>query len=130
MTEYDVQKFEISIPEADLADMNERLRRTRFPQDFANDDWRYGYNTAYHKQMVDYWINEYDWRDVERRMNELPHYKVDLMGVPLHFIHVKGTRAEGAPAPDAAADPPRLAVDVLGPAQGDRPADRPGRPRR
>ena len=40
--------------------------------------------------MVEYWINEYDWRDVERRMNELPHFKVDLMGVPLHFIHVKG----------------------------------------
>ena len=40
--------------------------------------------------MVEYWIEEYDWRDVERRMNELPQFTVDLMGVPLHFIHVKG----------------------------------------
>lgn len=85
-----VTPFTISIPDEDLKDMNERLRRTRYPVDFANDDWRYGYNTDYHKQLVDYWINEYDWRDVERRMNELPHFKTELMGVPLHFIHVKG----------------------------------------
>ncbi|MBB3157199.1 pimeloyl-ACP methyl ester carboxylesterase [Microbacterium proteolyticum] len=88
--DHDVRPFRIEIPQADLDDMMDRLKRTRFAEDFANDDWRYGYNTAYHRTLVDYWINEYDWRDVERRMNELPHYKVDLMGVPLHFIHVKG----------------------------------------
>ena len=87
---HDVSEFTIAIPEEDLKDLDERLRRTRFPTDFGNDDWRYGYNSAYHRQMVEYWIEEYDWRDVERRMNELPHFKVDLMGVPLHFIHVKG----------------------------------------
>ena len=87
---HDVSEFTIAIPEEDLEDLDERLRRTRFPTDFGNDDWRYGYNGAYHRQMVEYWIEEYDWRDVERRMNELPHFKVDLMGVPLHFIHVKG----------------------------------------
>jgi hypothetical protein len=82
--------FEINIPQADLDDMMDRLRRTRFPDDFANDAWDYGYNTAYHKELIDHWINDYDWRDVERRMNELPHFKIELMGVPLHFIHVKG----------------------------------------
>lgn len=85
-----ISQFRIEIPDAQLDDMMDRLKRTRFPEDFANDDWTYGYNTAYHKQLIDYWINEYDWRDVERRMNELPHFRIDLMGVPLHFIHVKG----------------------------------------
>ena len=87
---YNVEPFEIHFSDEELEDMMERLRRTRFPSDFGNDDWRYGYNTEYHRKLVDYWINEYDWRDVERRMNELPNYKVDLMGVPLHFVHVKG----------------------------------------
>ena len=87
---YNVEPFEIHFSDEALEDMMERLRRTRFPTDFSNDDWRYGYNTDYHRKLVDYWINEYDWRDVERRMNELPNYKVDLMGVPLHFVHVKG----------------------------------------
>lgn len=85
-----VSAFRIEIPQAQLDDMMDRLKRTRFPDDFANDNWDYGYNTAYHRQLIDYWINEYDWRDVERRMNELPHFRIDLMGVPLHFIHVRG----------------------------------------
>jgi len=89
-SKYDVKPFKIQIPEADLSDMMDRLKRTRFPQDFDNDEWQYGYNTEYHRELIEYWINEYHWRDVERRMNELPHFKVDLMGVPLHFIHVKG----------------------------------------
>lgn len=87
---FEVKPFTISIPDEDLEDLQERLRRTRFPLDFGTDDWRYGYNGEYHREMVRYWLEEYDWRDVERRMNELPHFKVDLMGVPLHFIHVKG----------------------------------------
>jgi pimeloyl-ACP methyl ester carboxylesterase len=95
--DYAVEEFTISIPEEKLQDLDRRLRNTRFPQDFANDDWRYGYNGDYHRQMVEYWIEEYDWRDVEKRMNELPHFKVSLMGVPLHFIHVKGESSSSMP---------------------------------
>lgn len=94
---YDVRPFKIDIPEADLEDMIARLKKTRFPNDFGNDEWSYGYNTDYHRVLVDYWINDYDWRDVERRMNELPHFKVDLMGVPLHFIHQKGSGSNPMP---------------------------------
>lgn len=86
----EVEEFTIAIDEDKLVDMNDRLKRTRFPTDFANDDWRYGYNGVYHRQLVEYWIEQYDWRDVERRMNELPQFKMELMGIPLHFIHVKG----------------------------------------
>lgn len=87
---HDVERFVIDIPDSQLDDLLSRLKRTRFPDDFGNDDWRYGYNTAYHRELIDYWINHYDWRAVERRMNELPQFKIQLMGVPLHFIHVRG----------------------------------------
>ncbi len=88
---YNVQPFTIHFTDEELADMMNRLRHTRYPDDFGNDDWRYGYNTDYHRKLVEYWVNEYDWRSVESRMNELPNFKVDIMGVPLHFVHVKGT---------------------------------------
>lgn len=93
----EVEEFTIEIPEAKLEDMHERLRRTRFPHDFANDDWRYGFNTAYLRELVEYWIEEYDWRATERAMNEFPHYKMELDGVPLHFIHQKGAGPDPMP---------------------------------
>ena len=91
VSKYEVTPFKIHFSDEELASMMERLRNTRYPDDFGNDDWRYGYNTDYHRKLVEYWVNEYDWRSVETRMNELPHFKVDIMGVPLHFIHVKGS---------------------------------------
>ncbi len=94
---HDVSPFTIAITDDALEDLDQRLRRTRFPRDFGNDDWRYGYNGDYHRQLVEYWIEEYDWRDVERRMNELPQFTVDLMGVPLHFVHVKGKGPDPMP---------------------------------
>ena len=94
---YDVSEFTIAIPDEKLDDMYERLRRTRFPKDFGNDDWEYGYNTDYARELVRYWLEDYDWRDVERRMNELPHFKMTLMDIPVHFIHAKGTGQNSMP---------------------------------
>jgi pimeloyl-ACP methyl ester carboxylesterase len=92
-----VSPFTIAIPEEDLEDLDQRLRRTRYAADFGNDDWRYGCSGVYHRRLVEYWVDEYDWRDVERRMNELPQFRVDLMGVPLHFVHAKGTGPDPMP---------------------------------
>lgn len=88
---YQVEPFRIDIPEATLADMYERIGRTRFPPDFNNDDWEYGFDTAYLKELVAYWHDEYDWRANERRMNEFSNFRTTIEGVPIHFVHERGT---------------------------------------
>lgn len=55
-TGYEVQEFTIDIPEEKLEDIYYRLRRTRFPHDFANENWEYGFPTDYLREVVDYWI--------------------------------------------------------------------------
>ena len=82
--------FTIDVPQAVLDDLAERLRRTRWPVDYANDDWRYGTNRAYLEELVDHWLNRYDWRVHEAAMNAFANYKVTLDGVPIHFVHEKG----------------------------------------
>jgi pimeloyl-ACP methyl ester carboxylesterase len=84
------EPFTISVPEATLTDLRERLKKTRWPQDFANANWEYGTNSAYLKEIVDYWINQYDWRKHEREMNTFSHYKTTIEGMPIHFIHEPG----------------------------------------
>ena len=92
-----VQPFTINIADEVLEDMYDRLRRTRFPEDYANDDWEYGFNTDYLRELVAYWIDEFDWREQERQMNELSHYRMDWDGLPLHFIHEKGKGSDPMP---------------------------------
>ncbi|MBV8523877.1 MAG: alpha/beta fold hydrolase, partial [Acetobacteraceae bacterium] len=84
----DVQEFTIRIREPALADMYERLRRTRFPRDYANENWEYGFPTQYLRDVVEYWIEEYDWREAEQALNAMaPHFKTTIDGVPIHFLH-------------------------------------------
>ena len=48
--DYAVEEFTISIPAEKLQDLDRRLRNTRFPQAFANDDWRYGARSRHHRK--------------------------------------------------------------------------------
>jgi len=84
------ERFTIAVPDAVLADLGDRLARTRWSPDFANADWAYGANGDYLRSLVDYWLNHYDWRRHEAAMNRFDHYRVRLDGVPVHFIHCKG----------------------------------------
>jgi pimeloyl-ACP methyl ester carboxylesterase len=93
----DIQPFTIAIPDDAIEDVKCRLRATRFPDDFANDDWKYGTPTAYLKSLVEYWIEEYDWRAAEREMNAFAHFRTEIDGVPIHFIHATSKQRGAIP---------------------------------
>jgi pimeloyl-ACP methyl ester carboxylesterase len=85
-----IQPFTVAIPQATLDDLQTRLRNARWADDFANENWAYGANTAYIKELADHWLHRYDWRATEARINEFANFKTEIDGVPIHFIHEKG----------------------------------------
>jgi pimeloyl-ACP methyl ester carboxylesterase len=87
--------FEIRVEDAVLDDLRHRLENARFAPDFANEDWRYGVNGTYLRELVAYWRDTFDWRAQESRMNTYSHFRVDIDGVPIHYLHRRGT----GPAP-------------------------------
>jgi pimeloyl-ACP methyl ester carboxylesterase len=84
------QPFEIKIPESRIEDLKRRLEAVRWAPDMGNDDWRYGTNGDYLRELVDYWLTSYDWRSHERAMNAYDHFRVPIDGIPIHFVHAKG----------------------------------------
>ena len=89
--------FRIEIPEALLQDMRSRLRQTRLPGDFGNAQWSYGVEQDWLAGMLRYWAEDYDWRAAEAEMNTLPHFSVDIDGIPIHFVHLRGTGSGHTP---------------------------------
>lgn len=79
-----------------LRDLRRRLARTRLARDYDNADGAWGLPAFRLRDLIEHWRNRYDWRTVERRMNEFEHYLVDIDGVELHYVHV---RAEAADSP-------------------------------
>ena len=87
----------IHIPDDVLDDLRQRLALTRWPVDAGNDDWYYGVERGYLQELVDHWRTEYDWRAAEAAINAYEHYRVDVDGVPVHFMRRPG--AGPAPTP-------------------------------
>src|SRR5262249_17429555 len=69
-----VRPFRIALEDAVLHDLNNRLARTRWPNQIDGSGWEYGVPITYMKELVDYWQSKYDWRQEERKLNELDQF--------------------------------------------------------
>jgi pimeloyl-ACP methyl ester carboxylesterase len=85
-----IQPFTIAVPQATLADLHERLARTIFPDEAERSGWIYGISLAYLKEVADYWLHRYDWRQHEAALNRFAQFKAEVDGVGIHFIHERG----------------------------------------
>ena len=86
----DVRPFTIDVEDSVLDDLRQRLAGTRWPDEMPNSGWDYGSNLGYVKELVEYWRTEFDWRAQEAKLNAFSHFKSEVDGLDIHFIHEKG----------------------------------------
>lgn len=77
-----ISPFRIDVPPSDPDDLIERLRRTRFGAPLPGDGWDTGIPVAYLRELVDYWLDSYDWRTHEAALNEYPQSQRRSTGRP------------------------------------------------
>jgi epoxide hydrolase len=92
-----VVPFKIHVPDAVLADLEQRLARTRFPGEIAGSDWDYGTNLPYLKELVTYWRDRFDWRAAEQRLNQFDQFTTNIDGLDIHFIHQRSKNPNAMP---------------------------------
>jgi len=85
-----VQPYKIEIPDSVLDDLKSRLERTRWPDELPDTGWDYGSNLDYVKELVEYWRTKFDWHAQEKLINSFSHFKSEVDGLNIHFIHEKG----------------------------------------
>src|SRR5262249_51296696 len=49
------------------------------------------------REQVHHWTTDFDWRAQERSINELPQFRADFDGTPIHFVHERGRGPEPLP---------------------------------
>ena len=92
-----ITPFRLAVPDAELDDLRDRLRRTRWPDGETVDDWSQGIPLAYVQELCAWWADEYDWRATEARLNGLPQFRTEIDGLGVHFLHVRSPHAEALP---------------------------------
>lgn len=108
-----VKPFKISVPESQLDTLRQKLHFTTFPDELkhhgdgedgnASADWSTGAPLAEIKRLTAYWKESFDWRKMERELNErLPQFvtTVPVAGfgeLEIHFVYQK-SKTEGRKA--------------------------------
>lgn len=84
------ERFTLQVPDEAIADLRERLARTRLPDQAPGEPWAYGADVGYLKRLIEHWRSAFDWRAQEARLNAFPQYKLKLHDIDVHFLHVPG----------------------------------------
>lgn len=92
-----IRPFRVNIPEADLVDLRQRVKATRWPDKETVNDQSQGVQQEKLKALMNYWGSTYDWRKIEAKLNALPQFKTSIDGLDIHFIHVRSPHANALP---------------------------------
>jgi epoxide hydrolase len=93
----EVRPFEIRVDDAVLEDLHDRLAHTRFPDQIEGTGWEYGIPIDYLRELADHWRDDYDWRVHEARLNELDHFRTEIDGQSIHFVHARSPHDAALP---------------------------------
>ncbi len=86
-----ITPFQYHVSDAVLDDIRNRV--VNYPWHEMPDDggWEYGTNMDYLKKLCAYWVDEFDWRAQEARINSFSHFKAPVDGINMHFIREEGS---------------------------------------
>src|SRR6195952_3936408 len=126
----EVRPFTVEISDAVLADLRDRLARTRWPNAEPVDDWSQGLPLAYAQERCAYWERDYDFAAAQARLNAFPQFITEIDGIDIHFLHVRSPEPNAFPLVITHGWPGSIVefLDVIGPltdpaAHGGNPAD-------
>ena len=95
----EIRPFRLEVPEATLEEIRARVAAFPWHEMPADGGWDYGANLDYMRELCAYWLEGFDWRAQEARINRFDHFLAPVGGpgerIDLHFIHEKGS----GPAP-------------------------------
>jgi len=95
--------FTLSIPEAELVLLKDKLALTRFPDELEDAGWDYGVPLSDIQRLTRYWKDGYDWRKAETSINaELSMFKRQVHvenhgGLNIHYVHQPSAKPNAIP---------------------------------
>jgi microsomal epoxide hydrolase len=92
-----LEPFKIRVPDDVLDDLRARLAHVRWPDEVPDGGWRYGTDLGYMKELCAYWLDQYDWRAHEAKLNALPQFRTPVGGIDVHFVQVRGVGPKAFP---------------------------------
>lgn len=82
--------FRIDVPDETLDRIMARVAAYRWFDPPEGDDWAHGMSTPVLRDLAGHWLARYDWRAAEAGLNRHGHFRADMDGLDIHFVHIVG----------------------------------------
>ena len=89
--------FRISVPDETLREIRDRVANYKWHYMPDDGGWDYGTNMSYLQELCAHWLDEFDWRAQEEKLNRFPQFTSNIDGMDIHFIHEKGSGPSPTP---------------------------------
>jgi pimeloyl-ACP methyl ester carboxylesterase len=91
-----ITPFKVAVSDEAITDLNERLAMARFPH-ATTGDWSQGQPVSFIRELADQWLNRFDWRKWEEKLNAYPNFLTEIDGQTIHFLHIRSKEPNAFP---------------------------------
>ncbi|KAH6706704.1 hypothetical protein VD0002_g1286 [Verticillium dahliae] len=99
----DIVPFTINVPDALLEETRVKLKYARLDDAMGSVEWNdleIGHKAF--KELVQFWRDEYDWKNYESFLNTFHHFKTTIQvpgfeALGIHFLHHRSSRPDAVP---------------------------------
>ena len=92
-----IEPITVSVSKTQIADLQQRLQLTRWPESQTVTDWSQGVPLESMKELCEHWMNGYDWNSCEQWLNSLPQFEAKSKGMNIHFMHIRSPHEDAMP---------------------------------
>jgi pimeloyl-ACP methyl ester carboxylesterase len=92
-----IQPFSVAVDAGVIDDLRARIRASRLPETAPGEPWAQGTDRNWLEELLGYWADGFDWRAAERELNRFAHYRAQIGGTVVHFVHERARRGGGIP---------------------------------
>ncbi|MDB5687596.1 MAG: epoxide hydrolase [Rhizorhabdus sp.] len=89
MAQARISPFEVKVSAEEIADLRDRLARTRWTDQLPDAGWDYGTEKGFLRRLCDYWQKDYDFAGYLERLNAFPQFLAEVDGEQIQFYHAR-----------------------------------------
>ena len=86
-----IKPFKLNVSDNILKEINVKVKNFPWHEMPADGGWNYGTNLEYMKEFSEYWVNKFNWKKHEDKINKFSNLKTNVDGIDIHFIKEQGS---------------------------------------
>eukprot|EP00884_Botryococcus_braunii_P013286 jgi/Botrbrau1/21959/Bobra.0249s0082.1 len=89
--------FQVHLKPDDIKDLQMRLEHARWPDELEDEQWQYGTDKTYLKELAEYWRTGFSFKNLEDTLNQYKQYTLSVNGIHVHFLHERSANPDAIP---------------------------------